>query len=328
MRRFLRTVAIAVTSLTAVVSSYAVQASDYPSRPITIVVPYGPGGASDLSARLVAGSAPAYLNQPVLAVNKTGAAGVVGSNFVKNAKADGYTLLSARVGSQMGVPAMNKTIPYKWDDFTILGLIEVNPFVLVVSPQSGLKSFADFERKIKNGEEMSYSSAGVGTLLHTGVAVMADAMNADFEKLIHVPFKGGGKAAAAVVSGQVDFSFQNLSAVSGKIEAGQLIPLVVTTPERQKIIANVPTAREVGYQNIEMVIGWSAIYGPPGLPDAVVTKWTDTLQKLKGDRGWNKMTKSLGNIVDIRSPADTKAYVEAQYKAYDKALKKMGLRIE
>ena len=328
MRRFLRTVAIAVTSLTAVVSSYAVQASEYPSRPITIVVPYGPGGASDLSARLVAGSAPAYLNQPVLAVNKTGAAGVVGSNFVKNAKADGYTLLSARVGSQMGVPAMNKTIPYKWDDFTILGLIEVNPFVLVVSPQSGLKSFADFEKKIKNGEEMSYSSAGVGTLLHTGVAVMADAMNADFEKLIHVPFKGGGKAAAAVVSGQVDFSFQNLSAVSGKIEAGQLIPLVVTTPERQKIIENVPTAREVGYQNIEMVIGWSAIYGPPGLPDAVVTKWTDTLQKLKGDRGWNKMTKSLGNIVDIRSPADTKAYVEAQYKAYDKALKKMGLRIE
>ena len=328
MRRFLRTVTIAVTSLTAVVSSYAVQASDYPSRPITIVVPYGPGGASDLSARLVAGSAPAYLNQPVLAVNKTGAAGVVGSNFVKNAKADGYTLLSARVGSQMGVPAMNKTIPYKWDDFTILGLIEVNPFVLVVSPQSGLKSFADFERKIKNGEEMSYSSAGVGTLLHTGVAVMADAMKADFEKLIHVPFKGGGKAAAAVVSGQVDFSFQNLSAVSGKIEAGQLIPLVVTTPERQKIIENVPTAREVGYQNIEMVIGWSAIYGPPGLPDAVVTKWTDTLQKLKGDRGWNKMTKSLGNIVDIRSPADTKAYVEAQYKAYDKALKKMGLRIE
>ena len=328
MRRFLRTVAIAVTSLTAVVSSYAVQASDYPSRPITIVVPYGPGGASDLSARLVAGSAPAYLNQPVLAVNKTGAAGVVGSNFVKNAKADGYTLLSARVGSQMGVPAMNKTIPYKWDDFTILGLIEVNPFVLVVSPQSGLKSFSDFEKKIKNGEEMSYSSAGVGTLLHTGVAVMADAMNADFEKLIHVPFKGGGKAAAAVVSGQVDFSFQNLSAVSGKIEAGQLIPLVVTTPKRQKIIENVPTAREVGYQNIEMVIGWSAIYGPPGLPDAVVTKWADTLQKLKGDRGWNKMTKSLGNIVDIRSPADTKAYVEAQYKAYDKALKKMGLRIE
>ena len=112
------------------------------------------------------------------------------------------TLLSARVGCQMGVPAMNKTIPYKWDDFTMLGLIERNPFVLVVNPKSSIKTFADFE-KIKNGEELAYSSAGVGTS-STGVAVMADAMNADFEKLIHVPFKGGGKAAA-VVSGQVDF---------------------------------------------------------------------------------------------------------------------------
>ena len=328
MRKFLRNLALSIASLSSIALSIGAQAADYPTRPITIVVPYGPGGASDLSARLIAASSPAFLGQPVMAVNKTGAAGVVGSNFVKNAKPDGYTLLSARVGSQMGVPAMNKTIPYKWDDFTILGLIEVNPFVLVVSPKSGIKTFADFEEKIKKGEEMSYSSAGVGTLLHTGVAVMADAMNADFEKLIHVPFKGGGKAAAAVISGQVDFSFQNLSAVSGKIDAGQLIPLVVTTPERQKIIANVPTAQEVGYSNIEMVIGWSAIYGPPGMPADVVAKWTDTLQKLKADNGWNKMTKGLGNIVDVRSPADTKAYVKAQYDAYDEALKKMGLRIE
>ena len=245
MRKFLRNLALSIASLSSIALSIGAQAADYPTRPITIVVPYGPGGASDLSARLIAASSPAFLGQPVMAVNKTGAAGVVGSNFVKNAKPDGYTLLSARVGSQMGVPAMNKTIPYKWDDFTILGLIEVNPFVLVVSPKSGIRTFADFEEKIKKGEEMSYSSAGVGTLLHTGVAVMADAMNADFEKLIHVPFKGGGKAAAAVISGQVDFSFQNLSAVSGKIDAGQLIPLVVTTPERQKIIANVPTAQEV-----------------------------------------------------------------------------------
>ncbi|MBT6122496.1 MAG: tripartite tricarboxylate transporter substrate binding protein [Candidatus Puniceispirillum sp.] len=328
MRKFLRNLALSIASLSSIALSIGAQAADYPTRPITIVVPYGPGGASDLSARLIAASSPAFLGQPVMAVNKTGAAGVVGSNFVKNAKPDGYTLLSARVGSQMGVPAMNKTIPYKWDDFTILGLIEVNPFVLVVSPKSGIRTFADFEEKIKKGEEMSYSSAGVGTLLHTGVAVMADAMNADFEKLIHVPFKGGGKAAAAVISGQVDFSFQNLSAVSGKIDAGQLIPLVVTTPERQKIIANVPTAQEVGYSNIEMVIGWSAIYGPPGMPADVVAKWTDTLQKLKADNGWNKMTKGLGNIVDVRSPADTKAYVKAQYDAYDEALNKMGLRIE
>jgi tripartite-type tricarboxylate transporter receptor subunit TctC len=328
-RRLLRTcagvVAAGVLALGAAVSA---SAGEYPERPITLVAPYGPGGAADLSARMVAGAAPSYLGQPILAVNKTGAAGVVGSNFVKNSKPDGYTLLSARVGSQMGVPAMNKTIPYAWDDFTFLGLIEVNPFVLVVNPESGIKTFADFEAKIKAGEEMAYSSAGVGTLLHIAVAVMSNGMGSDFEKLTHVPYKGGGKARAAVVAGQVDFSFQNLSAVAGALEAGQLTALVVTTTDRQEIIPDVPTAAEVGYTDLEKIIGWSAIYGPPDLPEDVVAKWTETLQAMKEDRAWNRMTKGLGNIVDIRSPEDTKAYVGEQYKVYDETLLKLGLRIE
>ena len=277
---------------------------------------------------MIAGAAPAYLGQPVLAVNKTGAAGVVGSNFVLNAKKDGYTMLSARVGSQMGVPAMNKTIPYKWDDFTILGMTELNPFVLVVNPESGIASFADFEAKLKSGEELTYSSAGVGTLLHIAVAVMANSMEADFDALTHVPFKGGGKARAAVVAGQVDFSFQNLSAVAGALEAGQLTALVVTMPERQPIIPDVPTAEEVGYKNLEMIVGWSAIYGPADLPDEVVAKWTETLASLKEDSAWNRMTKGLGNIVSIMSAEETKAFVEAQYNTYNSTLEELGLHIE
>lgn len=316
------------SGLVAMSATFSALAGDYPERPITLVAPYGPGGAADLSARMIAGAAPAHLGQPILAINKTGAAGVVGSNFVKNSKPDGYTLLSARVGSQMGVPAMNKTIPYAWDEFTFLGLIEVNPFVLVVNPDSGIKTFADFEKKIKDGEEMTYSSAGVGTLLHIAVAVMSNSMGSDFEKLTHVPYKGGGKARAAVVGGQVDFSFQNLSAVAGAVEAGQLTPLVVTTTDRQPIIPDVPTAAEAGYTDLEKIIGWSAIYGPPGLPDDVVAKWTETLQALKEDNAWKRMTQGLGNIVDVRSPEDTKAYVGEQYKVYDETLEKLGLRIE
>ncbi|MBX2881459.1 MAG: tripartite tricarboxylate transporter substrate binding protein [Granulosicoccus sp.] len=316
------------SGLLALSASFSALAGDYPERPITLVAPYGPGGASDLSARMIAGAAPAHLGQPILAINKTGAAGVVGSNFVINSKPDGYTLLSARVGSQMGVPAMNKTIPYAWDDFTFLGLIEINPFVLVVNAESDMKTFADFEKKIKDGAEMTYSSAGVGTLLHIAVAVMSNSMGSDFEKLTHVPYKGGGKARAAVVGGQVDFSFQNLSAVAGALEAGQLIPLVVTTTDRQPIIPDVPTAAEVGYTDLEKIIGWSAIYGPPGLPDDVVAKWAETLQALQEDNAWKRMTKGLGNIVDIRTPEDTKAYVGEQYKVYDETLEKLGLRIE
>lgn len=303
-------------------------AAEYPERPITLVVPYGPGGAADLSARMIAGSAPNYLNQPILAINKTGAAGVVGSNFVINSKPDGYTLLSARVGSQMGVPAMNKTIPYKWDDFTIIGMTEINPFVLVVNSKSDIKSFDDFLGQLKAGKEMTYSSAGVGTLLHIAVAVMANTTGTDFEKMTHVPYKGGGKARAAVVGGQVDFSFQNLSAVAGALEAGQLRALMVTMPERQPIIPDVPTAKEVGHQDLELIIGWSAIYGPPGLPKEVVGKWSSTLTSLVKDKAWNRMTKGLGNIVSIKSPEDTKAFVEKQYKVFDETMVKLGLTIK
>ncbi len=302
--------------------------AEYPERPITMVIPYGPGGAADLSARLVAGTAPTYLGQPILAVNRTGAAGVVGSNFVINSAKDGYTLLSARVGSQMGVPAMNKTIPYKWDDFTMLGLIEVNPFVLVVKGDSPISSFGDFEKAIKDGKEMTYGSAGVGTLLHIATAVMADAMGADPAKLTHVPYKGGGKARAAIVGGQVDFMWQNLSGVINAIEGGQLKALAVTMPERQKVIGSIPTVAEVGYPAMEKIIGWSAVYGPPGLPEDVVTKWVDTLDKLKSDKAWNRMTTQLGNIVDIRSPEDTKAFVKAQYDVFNAAIAKLGMTIK
>ncbi len=302
--------------------------AEYPDRPITMVVPYGPGGAADLSARLVGGNAPKYLGQPVLAVNKTGAGGVVGSTMVANAPADGYTLLSARVGSQMGVPAMNKTIPYAWDDFTFIGLYETNPFVLVVNGESEIKSFADFDAKVKAGEELTYGSAGVGTLLHIATAVMADSMGVTLDNLTHVPFKGGGKARAAIVGGKVDFMWQNLSGVIQAIEAGQLRALAVTTPERVAALPDLPTVSEAGYASMEQIIGWSAVYGPPDLPEEVVSTWADTLLKLKDDEDWVKQTEGLGNVIDVRSPEDTKTFVQTQYEAFDTILNKMGLRVE
>ena len=306
----------------------AALSADYPSRPVTLVIPYGPGGAADLSARLIAGNAPTTLGQSILPVNKAGAAGVTGSNFVINAKKDGYTLLSARVGSQMGVPAMNKTIPYKWDDFTIIGMTELNPFILTVNPDSPYKTFADFEKAVKAGTEMTYSSAGVGTLLHIATAVMADAMDANPDALTHVPFKGGGKARTAVVSGAVDFSWGNLSASAAALDAGQLRALAVTTPERFPTIPDVPSAAEVGYPDLEKIIGWSAIYGPPDLPDDIVAKWSETLAALNDNKAWLKLTTGLGNIVQLMGPEETKAFVESQYNVFDAAIEKLGMRIE
>ena len=121
---------------------------------------------------------------------------------------------------------------------------------------------------------------------------MANAMGADFDKLIHVPYKGGERLARLLLLAKLTFLFKISQQQQERLKQVMLIALVVSTPDRQKIIADVPTAAEVGHPSIEMVIGWSAIYGPPGLPDDVVAKWVDTLEKLKKDAGWNKMTKS------------------------------------
>jgi tripartite-type tricarboxylate transporter receptor subunit TctC len=298
-------------------------ANDYPSRPITLVAPYGPGGAADLHARVVSGTAPAYLGQSVLAVNKTGAGGVVGSHFVTQSKKDGYTLLSARVGSQAGVPAFNPGIPYKWDDFTFLGLTERNPFVLCVNADSDIKTFEQFEEAIKAGKIQSYASTGVGTLLHLATLVMADAMDIDANSLTHIPYKGGGKARAATVSNEVDFLWQNLSGVISAIEGGQLRAIAVTTNERVTSIPDVPTVSELGYPEMEAIIGWSGIFGPPGLPQPVVDKWVSVLAKLKEDAAFNKLIKNLGSIPDIRSPEDTKAFVKSQYETFKKVSAKL-----
>lgn len=300
----------------------------YPTKPVTLVSPYGPGGAADLAARTLASSAPAYLGNGVIVTNRTGAAGVTGSTFVSKNRPDGYTLLLARVGSQAAVPAINRRIPYKWDEFTFLGLLEKNPFALVVNAKSPYQTFDELKAAIKGGEKLSYASAGVGTLLHIAVVMMLDEIGSDADALRHIPFKGGGKAAAAVVGGHVDMMFQNLSGVIGAIQSGQLRALVVTSKERFPAVADVPTVGEVGHPGLETVVGWSALYGPPKLPEDVVTKWVSTLGSLKADKSWNSMTKKLSSIPDIQSPEDTKTFVQGQYEKFKDVVDRLGLAIK
>ncbi|MEB8431744.1 tripartite tricarboxylate transporter substrate binding protein [Cocleimonas sp. KMM 6892] len=302
--------------------------AEYPTKPVTLVSPYGPGGAADLAARTLSANATSYLGQGILVVNRTGAGGVTGSISVAKGKADGYTLLLARVGSQAVVPAMNRTIPYKWDEYTFLGLLELNPFVLVVNADSPYKTLDDIKKAIESGKKPSYSSAGVGTLLHVAMTMVMDQFGMDANAMKHVPYKGGGKAAAAVAGGHVDMMFQNLSGVIGNIQAGKMRAIAVTTPERVPSISDVPTVAESGYPGLETIVGWSGVWGPPKLPEEVVTKWLGVLESLKNDKAWNNMTKGLGSTPYIQNPTDTKAFVEKQYSAFKALTEKLGMTIE
>jgi len=301
--------------------------ADYPTKPVTLVSPYGPGGAADLAARTISATAPNYLGAGVLVVNRTGAAGVTGSTSVVKGKRDGYTLLLARVGSQAAVPAINRKIPYKWDEYTFLGLLELNPFVLVVGADSPYRTLDDLRAALESGARLSYSSAGVGTLLHVAMVMTLDEFGLPQEAMKHVPYKGGGKAAAALVGGHVDAMFQNLSGVIGNIQAGKLRALAVTTTERVLAINEVPTVAEAGYPNLETVVGWSGLWGPPGLPAEVVEKWVTVLGQLKTDAAWNKLTRGLGSVPAIRPPAETRAFVKAQYETFKELTERLGMTI-
>jgi tripartite-type tricarboxylate transporter receptor subunit TctC len=322
-------VVVALATMTLIPALMLQSASaDYPKKPVTLVSPYGAGGAADLAARTISANAANYLGEGILVVNRTGAAGITGSTSVVKSTPDGYTLLLARVGSQAVVPALNRTIPYKWDDFTMLGLIELNPFALVVNADSPYKTLDDIKAAAAAGTKLSYSSAGVGTLQHVAMAMVLDEFGMSIDAMKHVPYKGGGKAAAAVVGGHVDIFFQNLSGVIGNIQAGKLRAIVVSTPERVPSIGDVPTVAEAGYPGLETIVGWSGIWGPPNLPEAVVTKWVSVLENLKTDKAWNTMTTGLGSIPSIRSPADTKIFVEKQYLAFKTLTEKLGMTIE
>ena len=301
-------------------------AAEYPKKPITLVSPYGAGGNADLAARSLAAVAQKYLGQPLLVVNKTGAGGITGSSFVIDAKKDGYTLLLARIGSQAVAPAMNPNTPYKWDDFTFLGVIETNPYTCVVRTSSPIKSFNDFTRAIKERPgALSYAATSVADGSVVFPVTIAKNLKLGGDSMVKIPYQGGGAQVAAVLGGQVDFACNGVSPFISGIKGGQLRALVVSTKTRIPEAPKAPTAAEVGMPNLEGLNGWSALYGPPGLPQQIVDKWADVLQKVKDDKEWVDLVTKRGSVPEIMSPKDTKEFVKAQFTTFRTLAQELGI---
>ena len=317
----------AVSAAFVIASIPGLAAAEYPNKPVTLVVQYPAGGAADLAARTLASVAPNYVNgAPVLVVNRTGAGGVTGSLSVKNSAKDGYTLLLARIGSQVGVPAINPNAPYKWHEFTMLGLLETNPFVCAVNSKSPYNTLADLAEAMKaNPGKLSYAHPGFGTLPHFAVVMMLDGLGISVDAVKPIPYKGGPAMTAAIVGNHVDIICQNVSALIGQIQGGNLRALVITTGKRFGPLKDVPTANELGVPGLNAAIGWSALYGPPGLSDDVVSTWAAALQKIKGDKAWLTFTRKLGSLPSVESPEATYKFVENQFKTFRALAVKLDL---
>ncbi|TQF84508.1 tripartite tricarboxylate transporter substrate binding protein [Elioraea sp. Yellowstone] len=298
----------------------------YPDRPVVLVAPFAPGGASDVAARTLAGHADKHLGQPIVVENRTGASGMVGTLHVRRAAPDGHTLLMARIASSAIVPAIDRAAPYAWDEFTFLGLVDINPYVVVVRADAPWRTLGELIEEIRRRPgALNHGSSGPSTILNLGIRYLLLQAGLAPDATVEIPFRGGGEVATALVGGQVQIVGQNLSEIAGALQGGQARALVVTTPERFAAIPDVPTAREAGFPALEAIVGWNALAGPPGLPDPVVRRWEAVLAALAKDEGWITATRRVGSVPQIRDGGAAKAFIGAQVALYRELGRRLGL---
>ncbi|SFR42570.1 Bug family tripartite tricarboxylate transporter substrate binding protein [Litoreibacter janthinus] len=306
----------------------AASAADYPERPINMIIPFGAGGATDISARTLAEPLGKAVGKPLIMANVTGAGGATGSVAAMNAKADGYTMLFTRVGSHSVNPAMKATLPYTLDDFRYVTVYEINPFACAVAADSEINSMDDLVAKAREGG-VSFSSSGVGSGLHlAGVMVMDEfGLEDPVNQVTHIPMKGGGEAATAVLAGTATFLCTNSSALANFVANGQLKPLMVTTAE-PVVGFDAPTSKDLGKPALEQLVGWTGIAGPKDLPDDVAAKWGEWMAAAAGDQEFVSRMEAVGSIINVMSPEDANNFIRGQYNTFRTLVDKLGMRIE
>jgi len=320
----MRIAARTALGIAAALLSSSLAAQQYPERPVTVVVPFTPGGSSDITARTVSAKLQESLGQSFIIDNKPGANGSLGAKFVAAAKPDGYTLF---VGS-IGVFAINQSL-YKdlgYDtkkDFDLLSVVVRTPNALVTRanfPANTMAEFIDYLKK--NPGKVSFASSGTGSSDHLTAALFWQKTGTSG---IHVPYKGGSAAHLDLIAGNADCSFQNLGSITAHVKAGKMKILAVTSEKRDPAVPNVPTLAEAGVPGIE-VYSWQAFVAPKGLPANVKTrlqpaliaaiKHPDTVKKF-GDQGF----EVVGN-----SPEEFGRFLDAELARWKQVIDTGGIR--
>jgi putative tricarboxylic transport membrane protein len=302
--------------------------AQYPSRSILLVVPYTAGSDADLAARNLAAHAARYLNgQSIVVMNQPGASGAIGTLAVRNAAPDGYRLLLARIASQVILPATDRKTPYGSNDFTFLSVLEINPYVCAVRSDAPYASMNELVATIrKSPGKLNFATVGEGTLQNFGPQYLFSLVGLPKDAAIGVPYKGSGEVTVSLLGGHTQFACSNLGALLGHFQSGTLRPLMTTTREPLKELPNAPTARSLGWPQMESLAAWSALAAPARLPRDVLQRWTEVLAKLAQDAAWLAGVERLGGIPAVRSPAETDKFVRDQYQLYERLAERLGLR--
>ena len=295
-----------------------VQAQAWPSKPVTLVVPFPPGGSTDSIARAIGPSLTKTFGQTFIVDNKAGATGTIGAAAVKRAAPDGYTFLVTSLGPLVIAPHLVKGMQYDaLKDFDLITVAVQAPNVLVVPSASSHKSLADVIAHEKaNPGKMSFASSGNGSSDHlTAELFWLESGTSG----LHIPYKGGGPAISDLLGGQVDASFQNVNAVLQHIKAGKLRPLAVTGSKRSPVLPDVPTMTEAGVKDVD-VYSWQGVVGPKALPADVRTKFHDAVVAALNDPAVKAQLTGLGLEVVANTMDQFAAFQQQEFARWKRVI--------
>ena len=325
MPRLLTLLALSVLSLFA--TGPAAAEGAYPSRAIHLIVPFVPGGTSDILARILGKALADELGQPVIVENKPGAGGNIGSDFIAKSPPDGYNLILTNVGTHAINPSLYRELPYDpVKDFTPVGLIGTVPTVLVVNPSVKANNVRELIALAKaHPGALNYASAGIGTTQQLAGEMFKEQAGID---VVHVPYKGGAQAITDLLGGQVTFMFPNIPVAYPLIKAGKLRALAIASSKRSPTLPDVPTMNEAGgFKGFE-VSTWFGILGPAHMPNSLTRRLNSAINKVMLAKDMQEKFAAQGVEVLTDTPAQFDAYIRAEIEKWERIVKAAGIKAQ
>lgn len=307
----------------AALASSAAQAA-WPNKPISIVVPYAPGGTADALARLLAQYLSPRLSTPVVIVNKAGASGIIGQSAVAQAAPDGYTVLYD--ATPLSINSHLQKLPYDPEkDLQPVTLVGVTPMLAVVPKNSPFNTLQDLIKASKQAPgKITFSSGGQGTVQYMGAELFAQGAGI---RMLHVPYKSGGPALMAIAGGEVDVGFGNLPALSAQVKSGLVKPLAITSSTRNPAFPDVPAISEAAVKGYD-VYEWNGMFVPGGTPPELVKQLSDAIRDVLAQPELKARFDALGSRIIASTPEEFRKFLTAESARWAATVKAAGIKKE
>ena len=326
MISLLRAAALGLTALMVTPPDFAHGAEAYPSQPIRIVAPYGPGGSSDFLARMIADNLSKAVGKPVIVENRPGASGMLGTELVVKAPADGYTLLMGFAAEIAIAPGLYPNIAYDpAKDLSPIVLAATYPMGLVVNPKLAANNMQELIALARSsGGALAYASSGSGSPAHIAFELLA---NRTGVTMTHIPYKGGGQALTDVLGGHTPMFFSSLAPIIPYIKANQLRAIAVSTANRSPVLPDVPGMAEAGVRDFDLDT-WNGVFAPAGTPPAVIARLNTEISAIMQRPDIAKRLSDAGAQFVPMTPAEVTKFMNDELTKYKKIIKELGIKAE